>query len=51
MNQMLRELKIALAKIEHVAERFNSAGFDAQAAELDEAAERIDGIITDIEMI
>jgi hypothetical protein len=51
MKTLIRDLKLALSKLESVAERFESAGFSAQAEEIDEAVERVEGILTDITTI
>lgn len=48
MKQIVRDLKLALARLESVAERFESAGFAAQAEEIDEAVERVEGILLDL---
>ncbi len=51
MKQLVRDLKLALSKLESVAARFESAGFAAQAEEIDEAVERVEGILIDIKML
>ncbi len=51
MKQIVRDLKLALARLESVAARFESAGFAAQAEEINEAVERVEGLLIDINML
>lgn len=48
MKQTVKDLRGILGKLEAIAERFDSAGLEAQAKELDEAADRVEGLILDL---
>lgn len=51
MGKTVQELKGILAKLEAIAERFETAGLESQASDVDEAAERVEGLILDLQSL
>lgn len=51
MTKRLKELKRALEAVEGVAERFEEAGLNGHAAELDKASELIEGVLLDLKSL
>ena len=49
MSKTQKKLKSILAEIEGLASKLESAGFAAQAEELDTAAETVEGLMQDFE--
>jgi hypothetical protein len=51
MGRTVKELKGILGKLESLAERFETAGLETQAKELDQAAEKVEGLIFDLKSL